>query len=436
MLAKTLIENVSDAVVIIDNDTKIVGVNDAACDLFQTPRDELIGKLPQEIVAKPNPFRIEKFGSRLADKNTVEGKLPLLMEDGRVSQIEYKAFANVEPDRHLVIFRDISGQKRAEKQTEAFLKLGRLLSAAATAEAAAQVIATVSDELFGWDACFFDLYIPETDSVDPLLSMDIIDGKRQNIVPVVSSPPSPIGRRTMEEGKQLIFFEEDDNFEGLIPFGDEERLSASLMFVPVRDGDHVIGVFSIQSYAQYAYTYEDLDTLQALADYCGGAFHRIRGEALLARSNHRLITIREIEQAILEARSPVEIAETALHRIKDIIAYDRGSIILFDQSSGKARSLVVTGFGADDTILTETILDQLNEEFFDLITKIDYRIVDDIDVEKKFEFIEFLDNKGLKSFINVPLVVGKVLFGMLNLASTQRNAFKQEDAEVGAPSCW
>lgn len=430
MLAKALIENVSDAVVIIDDDTKIVGVNDAACDLFRSSRDELIGKLPQEIVAEPNPFRIEKFGSRLADRNTIEGKIPLLLEDGRVSQIEYKAFASVEPNRHLVIFRDISGQKRAEKQTEAFLKLGRLLSAAVTADAAAQIIAAVSDELFGWDACFFDLYIPQTDTVDPLLTVDIIDGERQNVFPRVAGSPSPIGRKTMEEGKQLIFFEEDETPKGLIPFGDEERLSASLMFVPVRDGDQVIGVFSIQSYTQYAYTYEDLDTLQALADYCGGAFHRIRGEALLARSNYRLVTIREIEQAILEARSPVEIAETALHRIKDIIAYDRGSIILLDQSNGNAQSLVVTGFGSDDTSLTERILEQLPQEFFDLVVRNDYWIVDDFKQDLKFDFFHFLAEKGLRSVISVPLIAGKVLFGMLNLASTQPNAFKQEDAEV------
>src|ERR1019366_528090 len=71
-------------------------------------------------------------------------------------------------------------------------------------------------------------------------------------------------------------------------FGDKERPSASLMYVPVRKDSVAIGLLSIQSYTPNAYTEEDLGTLQALADHCGGALERIRAEAALAESNERL----------------------------------------------------------------------------------------------------------------------------------------------------
>ena len=47
------------------------------------------------------------------------------------------------------------------------------------------------------------------------------------------------------------------------------------MFVPLRDGQKIVGVLSIQSYRLHAYTQADLEPLQALADHCGGALERI-----------------------------------------------------------------------------------------------------------------------------------------------------------------
>ena len=60
------------------------------------------------------------------------------------------------------------------------------------------------------------------------------------------------------------------------------------MYVPVRKDSQAIGLLSIQSYTPNAYTEEDLGTLQALADHCGGALERIRAEAALGESNERL----------------------------------------------------------------------------------------------------------------------------------------------------
>src|ERR1035438_445652 len=68
-----------------------------------------------------------------------------------------------------------------------------------------------------------------------------------------------------------------------VAFGDIPRPSASIMFVPIRHADEVIGVLSLQSYAPRAYDAQSLETLQALADHCGGALARIRGAEGLQR---------------------------------------------------------------------------------------------------------------------------------------------------------
>src|SRR5207244_1753880 len=94
---------------------------------------------------------------------------------------------------------------------------------------------------------------------------------------------------------------------GVQPFGDKSRPSASLMYVPLKHDERIIGFLSFQSYAADAYTQEDLNTLQALADHCGGALERIRAEEEIVRLNLELRHRLEELQALFEL-APVGIA--------------------------------------------------------------------------------------------------------------------------------
>ena len=60
------------------------------------------------------------------------------------------------------------------------------------------------------------------------------------------------------------------------------------MFVPLRHGDRITGILSIQSYTPDAYDEDDLATLQELADHCGGAIERLRIENELRESRAQL----------------------------------------------------------------------------------------------------------------------------------------------------
>jgi PAS domain S-box-containing protein len=188
----------------------------------------------------------------------------------------------------LSIFRDVSERKRTEARTEAFSQLGQQLSAAKTARDAARIISDVAAELLGWDACSVSLCSPSKDLLDHVLNVDTIDGRRVESS-VGIEPPSALARRTLESGGQLILKAEPDQMlpEGA-PFGNETRPSASIMYVPVRQGPEVIGVMSIQSYTPGAYDARSLETLQALADHCGGALDRIRLEEAWQTTQQRL----------------------------------------------------------------------------------------------------------------------------------------------------
>lgn len=190
---------------------------------------------------------------------------------------------------------------RRTEELQRFSDLGHRLSAARTAKEAAEIIVEVADQLLGWDSCFCDLYFSKTGTQRHVLNMDIINGSRVECPPVKDpEKPSPLALKTILEGGQLLL---RDPKEGLrpngLPFGDITRASASLLFVPIRNGSEAIGVLSIQSYTQEAYTRDSLRLLQALADHCGGALQRIIGHETLLKTEARLEHVLSQSPAVL-----------------------------------------------------------------------------------------------------------------------------------------
>lgn len=207
--------------------------------------------------------------------------------------------ANIEAG-YVASLSDISDLKRAEELSRTFAELGQRLNAVTSQKEAARVIVETAYKLLGWDACFVSRYIPETHSVYTVLNIDTVAGKKTEYPPVSTGKfPSMIEEQIIKEGARLILRDSSEVVSTLIPFGDTSRRSASLMFVPIRKGEKVVGILSIQSYTPYAYTEDDLETLQILADHCGGALERIHAEELLRESELMYRTLFE------EALNPI-----------------------------------------------------------------------------------------------------------------------------------
>lgn len=217
--------------------------------------------------------------------------------DGTIRYVRDRAFpiqdASGAVTRVAGIAEDVTDRRRARLRDAAFSSLGERLNSATNADAAARIIVEVADTLFGWDSCFLSLYSAQNNSVRSLLNIDIIDGKKQAVPSTLKDKPSARMLETVRQGGQLILRSHlEENVDGMVPFG-SGRLSASIMLVPIRAMTEVIGVFSIQSYALKAYSRPDLDTLQALADYCGGALKRIAAEERLAYQANLLMHVND-----------------------------------------------------------------------------------------------------------------------------------------------
>ncbi|MFO1489051.1 MAG: PAS domain S-box protein [Verrucomicrobiota bacterium] len=186
------------------------------------------------------------------------------------------------------IKEDITARKRLEALRQAMLNLGDHLNQTNNAQSAARALLDAADQLWKWDAATLHMFGDSRERIRSVLAVDVIAGVRREVSLAPETALSPRMSRVLKHGAELILSEapaEPDRESEA--FGDTSRLSASIMCVPVRREGRPVGVLSLQSYTIRAFTPEDLEILQALADYCGGALHRIQSEEALRGTEQR-----------------------------------------------------------------------------------------------------------------------------------------------------
>lgn len=135
---------------------------------------------------------------------------------------------------------------------------------------AARFVALAADQLIGWDACFVAIY-REREQCSTLLYMaDIMDGERRELTEGFGRiwPASPVFLYALKSGPIILDRESIAQLgQTYISFGDTQRHTESLMYVPIRDRDqNHIGMISLQSYRHNAYTPEQLSPVRLLAE--------------------------------------------------------------------------------------------------------------------------------------------------------------------------
>ena len=292
-LLREALESAANAIMITDRDGTITWANAAFTTLSGYPVEEALGGKPSlfksgkynrafyqqlwETVLSGRVWSAEminrrKDGSLYTEENTIT---PVRNEQGEIAHF-------------IAVKQDITERKKAEVRIEAFSKLGQKLSATKTVREAAGIISEAAGQLLQWDTFAFGLLPSSNKLLDNVLQVHTVEGRR-----VESSagyaPPSEMTRRVIEAGAQLSSQEpRDQALPGAQTIGDSAGPLASSMYVPVREGGAVVGVISIQSYTPEAYDQRSLQTLQALADHCGGALERVRMEEAWQKSQQQL----------------------------------------------------------------------------------------------------------------------------------------------------
>ena len=290
-----VLENTTDFVLFNDAAGRVLFLNPAGRTLIGLPPDEdITGTSAERLLTDPSrhPFR-EALGSALRT-GTWSGEFALAHRGGGEIPVSAVLVAHPRRDGSLefgaLIARDISVARRLAADQEALRRLATALGASLPPHELGRTIAETCRQIFRHDAFF--LLLVENGNGTPAYMEDTAEGAAtptavppftraisEQLQPVLAGQPLLLQRAPGEAG--------DDN-ELLGAWGQTQRRSRSMVFVPILRDGVAIGIISIQSYTPYRYSDADLQRLRTLADQCGAAIARMHAERRLRENEERL----------------------------------------------------------------------------------------------------------------------------------------------------
>ncbi|MGV3755940.1 MAG: PAS domain S-box protein [Verrucomicrobiota bacterium] len=298
---RDLFDKASDLVYTHDLEGRFITVNRAFAETFGYTQQELIGRTGFELLAEESRLLSrEMFERKLKDGQPTRYEADYMTKDGRKLHLELVTrllLRDGKPAGVHGVARDITKRRQMDFRNRVFLEMGHKLNQANAYEEAADTILEAAQQLIGFDSCIVYAVDAEEKLFRVLIQIDLVDGELKRFPALREYRPlPPLTRKVIEEGAQLVLRTPEELLEPVNPkevFGNMRR-SASIVVVPIRSDERVLGVLGVHSYTYNAYDKSMQQMLEALADYCVGAFERIRAR------EEMMVTLAELELRVRE----------------------------------------------------------------------------------------------------------------------------------------
>ena len=292
-LFRNVVNSMVDALVITDLQGKVLDVNDGFEQLTGYTRREVFGMdIPYPWVSEEDLRSYIRWLERLRENNFLRDfDVVWRRKDGKEISVSLSTTllrnSSGEPALMVNIARDIT--ERQEAQHELALQFQRLqvlyeLSRALTETWDLQEIAQKTYQqvkrVIPTDAFFINLYDETKDLVRPIYVVDTLNGQqmiRENYEAVFSLEEATACAKVVSSRESILELRPSDVKEPrYFPFGNTQRPSVSLMFVPMFSKDRIIGILSVQSYDANAYSTDSLALVESISSVVAIAIEKVK----------------------------------------------------------------------------------------------------------------------------------------------------------------
>lgn len=282
---RTLVENQGEGICFVDDHENLTFANPAANEIFGLPAGDLAGRnlrefiLPEEFTAVLQQTEVRRQGQTSTYENRI------IRPDGQVRTLLVTARPRIDDDGSFLgtfaIFRDITNLKRAEallrqaaERRMILYRASQEISASLDSEQLYTAIHRAVAQLMPCEDLVIDLYLEARHEV---VSLYIVErGQRVNV------PPHPadlgLAGHLIRTGQSLCLNSlKEIERTGIqqLPYG-EDIPTVSILAVPLRIKERIIGMLSAQSYHEQAYTSDDQELLEMLATQAANALENAR----------------------------------------------------------------------------------------------------------------------------------------------------------------
>ncbi|MEM7115638.1 MAG: GAF domain-containing protein [Chloroflexota bacterium] len=223
---------------------------------------------------------------------------------------------------------------------------------------------------------------------------------------------------------------------GLSPLGS----SRSIMCVPMRVGDEVLGVLSIQSNVRNAFDASHFQTLTAVSDHVAiiiknaNLYTQTQNLVELgARDYLTAIALRDAMSAIGTSLEQEVVIKNYLQTLGDVIMYDTAYLFLYDNQRLNLA-------GSYDTLQRPLVLEaDILESFWnnspytvELIQKKEPIILSRLNGAQERNWLPIPSQRHIRSWLALPLLVGDLVLGLLVVNRFEDKVFTRREERLSS----
>jgi signal transduction histidine kinase len=239
----------------------------------------------------------------------------------------------------------------------------------------------------------------------------------------------PIGRgfagRIAAERRPIVL-DDVDHADVLNPLLRQKGIK-SLAGVPLVFANEVLGVLHVGSLTPRDFTKNDVELLEVVADRVALAIEHARLFEAERRGRSRLERVQNVMDAALANLGFDDLVRELLPRIRDTLNVDTAAILMLDESTNELVARAAVGIEEE---VEQGIRIPVGGGFAGRIAAERRAIVLD-DVDHADVLNPLLRQKGIKSLLGVPLMVGEdSVLGVLHVGTLEPRFFDLDDQEL------
>ena len=205
---------------------------------------------------------------------------------------------------------------------------------------------------------------------------------------------------------------------------DEYELSRAELVVPIRIEGKAVGVLNVESTEINSFTEQDITLLEILASTVATAVSRFQQSRETRKYEERLQTLLSHATNMSMVSSLDEIVEITEKGVNEVLGVNRGSLGLVEEKDLNFKYL----WNIPNALPFTLSLDGPGISIRAYKTKETQLVADVFQDPDYHNAIPEADSSH--SELAIPIIIGKKVFGVLNLESIKRNAFSENDKKL------
>ena len=436
-------EGASDPIFLVDPDTgRIHDVNPRGCKLLGYRREELLGMTVQDLAAPEQGTSpaglLSKLRPRTAGPGTVQTHHR--HRDGRLIPISLTRSLIKVGGRDLLLVhtRDISDLRHQEmqlasriSQLQAVQRVSTVLTRTLSTDELCSLLYDNIQGLFVLDFFAMDALDDRTNRLENLATMHMVNGVMTRV------PPGPAGGGLAEADLQHLLAEREARLETrkqsrISDAADFPDCCLSLAVVPMVAGDESVGMLCAGSLVGRAFDGSQLDLLQHIASIAGIALKNAQLYEFQQQQVRRQKFLADMGPSLITNLDALHAASLVAANMKNFLDLTDIEIWLVSDelSSGALYRAYPSGRPASISLSSSK---NNTPTHFDIVTAClssGLAIVENDCRESRLIPETWVQDRGLKSCMAMPIMVGDRAVGVIRLDDSRRyGRFRPDDTE-------